>query len=88
MSVRSKLQKSGKSSHLKLDRIRVEALPSEHSHSMMEDITPTLDPLIHPTRTILLLIKRYRESLATTVIHRIDEGDIESVRVLRQMVRT
>ena len=63
-------------------------LPCEHGHGMVENVASTLHTLIQPCRPMFLLIKRNRESLTTTVIYRIDNGNVEFVGVLRQVVRT
>jgi hypothetical protein len=58
--------------YLQLHRICVVTLPCKHGHGVVKNGTSTLHTLIQPTRAILFLINRDRESLATTVVYAID----------------
>lgn len=54
--------------------------------SVMIDVASTLNTLIHPFCSIFLLVNRYAEGLSATIILRLDQGNIESVWVHRQLV--
>jgi hypothetical protein len=64
------------------------ALPCEHGHRVVKDITSTLHTLVQPTSSMSFLVDWNRKGLATTVIHGVNKCDIKLVRVLSEMVST
>jgi hypothetical protein len=73
---------------MQVDGISMMSLPRKHSHSVMKDVTSTLHTLIQPRRSMTLLVDWDRKGLATTVIHCINDRNIELLRMLRQMMST
>jgi hypothetical protein len=63
-------------------------LPRKHSHRVMKDVASALHTLIQPSSSMSLLVNWDREGLTTTVIHRIDYGNVELLGVLRKVVST
>ena len=61
-------------------------LAGEHRHGMMKDVATTLDALVQPTSSMLFFVNRDGECLSTTIIHGIDDGDIEFVWMLGEML--
>jgi hypothetical protein len=74
--------------YLEFYRIRTKALPCKHRQSVMEDIASTLNALIHPAGAKPILIQRNAECLSTAIIDCVDDGYVELVGVLSQMVST
>ncbi len=64
------------------------ALSREHGHTVVEDVASSLHALIQPARSMGIFIDGYGESLTTTVVDGIDQGDVELIRMLREMVGT
>lgn len=62
----------------------MKAQPRKHSHGMMEDITSSLHALIQPSRPMLFAINGYGKGLAAAIVHRVDQLDLESIRMLAQ----
>lgn len=69
-------------SYLQIYRICMVILSREHSHGVVEDVASTLNTLIQPCGPMLFFIKRDRESLASAVIHCIDDSNVKFVGVL------
>lgn len=61
-------------------------LSRKHGQSMVEDITPTLHPLVQPLRAMPLFIQINGKRLSATVVNCVNEGNVEVVRVLREVV--
>lgn len=71
-----------KKTYLKLHRIGVVSEPGKHGHGMMKDVASTLYTLIEPTRSMFLLVNGNGKCLSSTVIHGINQGDIEFIWML------
>jgi hypothetical protein len=54
----------------------------------MKDVASALDTLIQPIGSMTFLVDSNGESLASTVIHCVDESNVEFVGVFRKMVST
>jgi len=61
-------------------------LPSKHSHCVVEYVAATLHTLIQPAGSMSLLVKGNRESLATTIVLRVDEGYVELIGMVGKVV--
>lgn len=62
------------------------ALPRKHCHSVVEYVAATLHALIQPVRPMLLFVNWNGKGLATAVIHGVDNGNLELIRVLGKMM--
>lgn len=71
---------------VEIDRVSVETLSSEHGQGVMKDVTSTLNTLVEPTGAMPLLVNGHREGLTATVIHGLDQSDVEFVGMLGEMV--
>jgi hypothetical protein len=74
--------------YLKINRISMVALSSEHGHSVVEDIASTLNTLIQPVGTMTLFVDSNRKGLSSAVVYRINKSHIEFVGMFRQMMST
>ena len=63
-------------------------LTREHRHGMMEDVATTLNALVQPTGSVLLFVNRDRECLSTTIVDGINDGHIELLWMLGQVLGT
>ena len=61
-------------------------LTREHRHGMMEDVATTLNALVQPTGSMLFFVNRDGECLSTAIVHGIDDGHIEFVRMLGEVL--
>ena len=59
------------------------SLPGKHGQGVVKDEAASLNTLIEPAGSVAFLVDRNSESLATTVVDRIDHGDIEFLGMLR-----
>jgi hypothetical protein len=64
------------------------ALAREHGHCVVEDVASALNALVQPRSSMSLLIDWNRKGLTSAVINCINDGDVEFIRVLRQMMST
>lgn len=71
---------------MKVTWVRVKSLPGEHGQCVVKDVRAALDALIAPGSTVAITVDGYRESLAAAVVHGVNEGNVELVRMLSQMV--
>lgn len=62
--------------------------PRKHSHTMMINKTPTLNPLIEPPSSKSLFINRNRECLAAAAVSRVNERNVEFIGMLGEVVCT
>jgi len=63
-------------------------LSRKHGQSVVENITSTLHTLIEPRSAMSFFVDWNRKRLSTTIIHRIDQSNMELLGVLRQVVCT
>jgi len=73
---------------MEIDGVSSMALPSEHSHGVVENIASTLNTLVEPAGSMALFVDWDRERLSSAVVDRIDECNVELVRVLSEVMGT
>jgi hypothetical protein len=82
LSLQAKVMKK----YLQFDGVCVITLPCKHGHGVMEYGASTLYALIQPACSILLLVDWDGEGLTATVVYAIDQGHVEFVWVLGEVV--
>lgn len=64
---------------LQIHGVRSMPLSCKHRHCVMEYVAASLDSLVQPARSELLLVDIYREGLPAAVAFGFDEGNIKLV---------